>query len=171
MLYGIGMNRSLILCDSIHRMAVPVVKMIFTVLVSSIITWVIIENLLIPLKLVDMYPFVASLVFLVVSMLFELIVRMITQKSASEFIVSFLMVMLCINESLNLLDVVVISLSCIFSFFILIPLLYSIKNRGDITGNPRVHANVRSLLFISLAILICAVAACSISWLNPGVIK
>lgn len=171
MLYGIGMNRSIVLCDSIHRLLVPVVKTILSVLLTSVFTWVILKNLLTPLGLVELYPFVAVIIFVVISVFMELMIRISTKKVSSEFIVSFLIVLLTINESLNLFDVVIISLSCVVSFLILIPMLYSIKNRVDLVGNLRVHGNIRSLLLVSLAVLVCALAAGNISWLNPGVMK
>ena len=154
MLYGIGMNRAIVLCDSIHRLLIPVIKTVLSVLLSSIFTWIILKHLLTPLGIIELY-----------------LIRISTKKVSSEFIVSFLIVILTINESLNLFDVIIISLSCIVSFLILIPLLYSIKNRVDLVGNLRVHGNIRSLLLVSLAVLVCALAAGNISWLNPGVIK
>ncbi|MEE1165787.1 MAG: hypothetical protein UHP28_01355 [Treponema sp.] len=171
MLYGIGMNRAIVLCDSIHRLLIPVIKTVLSVLLSSIFTWIILKHLLTPLGIIELYPFVAVIIFVVVSVFLELMIRISTKKVSSEFIVSFLIVILTINESLNLFDVIIISLSCIVSFLILIPLLYSIKKRVDLVGNLRVHGNIRSLLLVSLAVLVCALAAGNISWLNPGVIK
>jgi hypothetical protein len=53
----------------------------------------------------------------------------------------------------------------------IIPIINAIKNRISLVGDTSVHGNYKSLLLVSLAILVVSLAVGNISWLNSGVIQ
>ena len=65
----------------------------------------------------------------------------------------------------------IISASCLLSFMFIIPIINAIKNRISLVGDTSVHGNYKSLLLVSLAILVVSLAVGNISWLNSGVIQ
>lgn len=169
-LYGVGLNSATIICDSIHELALPVIKILTNILSTSVLAWLVLKYFLLPLNLAELYPFMALLIFFVVSVVIETLVRIITKKTASDFSLSFLIVLLALNESLNIADVALISCCSFISFLILIPLLYSVKKRIDIVGTFQVHGNKKSLVLVSIAIIVTVLAVGNVSWLNQRIL-
>ena len=171
LIYGIGLNTATIVCDSLKKLTLPFIKIIATVFSSASLTWVIVKFILVPLNLVLLYPFIAILIFFALSVFFESLIRIVTGTVTSDYNFSFLVCLLALNESTNILDVLLICFSAFLSFILLLPLLYSLKNKIDILGNTTIHGNRKSLLLISIAIIIMALLFGNVSWLNPGVLK
>ena len=78
---------------------------------------------------------------------------------------------LVLNESTSIVDVLLISFSSFMSFVILLPLLYSLKNKIDMVGNSAINGNRKVLLFISVSIIMMVLLFANVSILNPGVLK
>lgn len=165
-LYGAGLNTSAVISDSMHGLLLPSVKVMFSILFSCLVSWIIIKNLLIPLKLLDFYPLVALIVFLIISILLETVVRITTGRITSEFSFSYLIILLALNESLNIIDVTVISVSSFISFVVLIPIVYALKKRIAIVGNLQPHVNRKSLILISIAVISTVLAVGNVTWLT-----
>lgn len=165
-LYGAGLNTSTILSDSLHGLFMPLAKVMFSILFSCILTWLIMSNLLVPLHILDFYPLVALLVFLIISTILETVVRITTSKVTAEFSFSYLIILLSLNESLNMPEVMIISVCSFFSFVVLIPVIYSLKKRIMLVGNIQPHGNRKSMILISLAVIIAILAIGNISWLG-----
>ncbi len=171
LIYGVGLNTATIVCDSFKSLALPVVKVVSAILGSSAVSWAAVKYILVPLGITAIYPLVAILVFFSISVFLEVLIRIVTGRVASEYNFSFLIVILSLNESVGILDVLLISFSSIFAFVFLLPLLYSLKNRIDIAGNTAVHGNRKALLLVSIAVLVLALLSGNVSWLNPGVLR
>ena len=171
LIYGIGLNNATIFCDSLSELKLYFVKSVFTVLISTVLSWIIIQQFLIPLRITELYPLAALLVFMTISVFLETIIRITTSTVTSDFCFSFLIVLLALNESVNILDTILISLSSLLSFFCLIPVLYAVNGKINILGITERHANKKSLLLIVLAVIIIIISAGNVSWLTPGVIK
>lgn len=169
-LYGVGLNSATILCDSIHECLLPVTKVLANILCTSVLSWLILKYFLVPLKMAELYPFAALHVFFVISVFMETLVRVTTKKTTSDFSLSFLIILLALNESLNIVDVVLITCCSFISFLILIPLLYSIKKRIDIVGTLQIHGNKKSLVLVSIAIIVTVLAVGNVSWLNQRIL-
>lgn len=169
-LYGVGLNSATIICDSIHELAIPVIKILVNIITSAVLSWLVIKYFLIPLKLEELYPMVSLLIFIAISVLLETVIRITTGKVSSDFCLTFLIILLALNESLNILDVVLICCCSFVSFLILIPVLYSIKKRISIVGNSQIHGNKRSLILVSIAIIVTILAVGNVSWLNQKVL-
>ncbi len=169
-LYGVGLNSASIICDSLHELFIPVIKILVNIILTSILSWLVIKYFLIPLNLAELYPLVSLLIFIAISVLVETVVRITTGKVTSEFSLTFLIILLALNESLNIVDVVLICSCSFISFLILIPILYSIKKRIRIVGNSQIHGNERSLILVSIAIIVTVLAIGNVSWLNQKVL-
>lgn len=171
LIYGIGLNNATIICDEIQTIKLNFIKIILSVLFSTVISWIIIQNFLIPLNITELYPIISFLVFITISIFLESMIRITTKKITSDFNFSFLIVLLALSESINIIDVILISISSIMSLIILLPILKVIKNKINMLGNTERHCNKKSLILISIAIIIIILSTGNISWLNPGVIK
>ena len=66
LVYGIGLNNATIFCDSISELKLYFVKSVFTVLISTVLSWIIIQQFLIPLRLTALFPLAALLVFMTI---------------------------------------------------------------------------------------------------------
>ena len=122
---------------------------------------------MVPLSLHELYPFVCILIFSLVSVFIEVLIRLTVNSIVTEFSVSFLCILLAINESLSLLEAVLFALCCITSFYILIPVLAALRRRNEHASPLPVFKN--SLILFSLAILILFVLVFDASWLNGGI--
>lgn len=171
LIYGIGLNNSMILCNSVGEYSLYFVKSLFSILASVVLSWLITRNLLVPLGLSELYPLIALLVFLSISVFFETMIRITTEKSTSDFIFSFLIVLLSLGESCSIVDSIFICLASLASFIVLVLVLSMIKSKLNILGNMERHGNEKSLVLISLAIIVVILCTGNASWLFPGVVK
>ncbi len=170
LLYGIGLNRSTLVTHIVPLFGL-ILKNIFSVVATSVLTYLFIEYLLLPLNLVELYPLVAFLIFSIIAIFFETVVRITSAKVTSEFCLSFLIVILSLNEGFSILDVILINITCFLSFILLLPFLKVIKKHNSLVGNIQPHVNYKTLLLISIAVLIMALAVFNVSWLNVEVLK
>ncbi|MBP3415902.1 MAG: hypothetical protein J6K76_00865 [Spirochaetaceae bacterium] len=166
-LYGIGLNRAVIISSSPKGLALSYTKSLFASVSTVALSYLVIHNLLVPLSLHELYPFVCILIFLLVSVFIEVLIRLTVNSIVTEFSVSFLCILLAINESLSLLEAVLFALCCITSFYILIPVLAALRRRNEHASPLPVFKN--SLILFSLAILILFVLVFDASWLNGGI--
>lgn len=165
-LYGVGLNSATIICDSYNKITALLVKTLLTILSSAVLSWLLVNYLLIPLDLIELYPFFSLMIFLIVSLFFEALMRIVSKKVTSDFSFSYMIILLAVNESLNIIDVLLITFSSYISFMILIPILYSLKRRIDIVNGINVHGNKKSLILVSIAIIVATIAVGNVSWLN-----
>lgn len=171
-IYGIGLNRSNVYSENPKNVLFYAIKIFSTVLITAVLTWLVNAKILVPVRLAEVYPFVAVLIFIVVSVTGESVVRFLglSKHNSSEFAVSILIVILSVNESVTLLNCIIVALCCILSFFCIVPILYSIRRRIYIS-HPGDEFKNSSLLLISVSILIIMLLVWNVSWLNPGVLK
>lgn len=165
-LYGVGLNSATIICDSFHKITTLLIKTLLTILSASCLSWLLCHYFLVPLSLEELYPLFSLLIFIIVSLFFEALMRIVTKKITSDFSLSYMIILLALNESLNIFDVILITISSYVSFVVLIPVLYSIKKRIDIVGDLNVHGNKKSLILVSIAIIITVIAVGNVTWLN-----
>jgi len=169
-LYGVGFNSATILCDSFHKIHTLLIKTLVTILSTTCISWLIMKFFLVPLKLEELYPLFCLIVFIILSIFIEALMRIVAKKVTSDFSLSYMIIILAINESLNILDVILITVCSYISFIILIPILYSLKKRIEIVGDLNVHGNKKSLILVSIAIIIATIAVGNVTWLNGRIL-
>ena len=66
-LYGAGFNNLTIVCDSIHELKLSFAKVMFSILITCILSFQFMHFFLIPLRLVEFYPLIALIIFLIIS--------------------------------------------------------------------------------------------------------
>lgn len=168
LIYGIGINRATIICENPKNILIYFIKMIITVCSSSVLTYIFSSKVLIPINIAELFPLVAILIFAIISVFIESIIRLTAKTDASEFSVSFLFLLLSVNESNTILECFIISLICCIAFYAMIPFLYAVKKRIEISY-PTLSLKNSSIIFISLTVLIIILLAYNASWLNPEV--
>lgn len=169
-IYGIGINTVAEIGIYRKNQLTYFIKVIISIFSSSVLTWIVTSTILTPLKLIELYPFVALLIFICFNAFLEGLIRITTGISSSEFIVSYLIVVLSISESTSILNTIIICTSCLISFAILIPFCFTFKNRIKTDGY-LIDEKYYSLFFIFLGLLILLMSAWDVLWITPGVIK
>ena len=170
LIYGIGLNKIAEIGIVKFKEPIYYVKCSLSIVSSSVISWLITYYLLVPLTITELYPRVCFVVFASISTFLGGITRLTTGHSTSEFAVSYLLILLSIEESSSLLLTLFISMSGLLSMLIIIP--FSLTFRRRVCSNGRLlDEKYYSLYFIFLAVLILLLSAGDISWLNPGAIQ
>ncbi len=170
LLYGVGLNKVSELGTINFKHIIFYVKCGITIVSSSVISWLLIQHLLVPLKIAELYPFICFIVYACISSFLGAIINLTTGHSTSEFAISFLIVLISIAESSSLMLTFIISLSCISALILILPFSLTFKNRVCSNGHI-LDETYYSIYFIFLAILILLLSAWDIGWLNQGVIK
>ncbi len=155
--YGIGINRSFSISEHPRKLLNGAIKMFISISSSSAITYLIAVKILLPVHLTEAYPLAAVLVFSTISIFIESVVRITTKKSAAEYTVAILSVLLGVNESSSLFECVVISCFCAVSFLISILVFYMLRKK---------FANKAAVIIISLCIIIIAMHFWNVSWFS-----
>lgn len=170
LIYGIGVNRTVVSSEVKTKNFVHGIKMIVTVCSTSIITYLLEAVLLSKAGLSEIFPLIAVFIFSIIAILVEVIVRATAKINTADFAVSIMIVILAVNESSTLLQSFVISLVSCLSLFVFIPLLNAIKKRIELS-KPTSDFNNQSLVLISIAIIILMLSCWNITWLNPGALQ
>lgn len=167
-IYGIGSLQAAETSLARKKIALPWIKSLCCVFASISLTYSFDQLLLIPTGLAELYPLAALLLFAATSVFFEIIFQLTSKKSSSEFAVSFLTVLLSLNEGESLLEAIVIGACCLASYYLLIPFLFTFTNKLSSSKNTDSFGQKTSV-FLCIVILMMALFALNISWINAGV--
>ena len=170
LIYGIGINKISEFGISKNLNFIFYVKSILTVFATTLISWEITQNILLPLKIIELAPLIIFLVFICLNSFFQAIIMIITGKKSTEFSVTYLIILLAICESCSIINSIIIATACCFALIILMPLCIAFKSRLLQNGQ-KINEKYFSLFFIFLALLILIASTVDIIWLNPGVLK
>jgi hypothetical protein len=171
LVYGIGLNRTAVLSRSMDKtLFLLIIKMIITILCSTALTWVVILELLVPADLVELFPLAALLILLAVSVFVEILIRITTGFRTSEFAVSYLILLLSLNESTEVVNSLVIASGCILSFVIILPVLFALRKRIEVARPRNDKIKKKSLIMITMAVIVIVLGVWNVSWLNQGVL-
>ena len=170
LLYGVGLDRVVVLSPKPSHGVLACLKMLLSVSASSAISYLINCYLLVPVHLTDLAPFFAVLVFVLIAVFIEIIIRISAKNSVAECCVSFLCVLLGLTEGSSIASCVIISCVAVVIFYLFVPVLFAIRRRIKLSPLPRAFRN-ESVIFISIAIIMIMLLAWNVSWLNPGVLK
>lgn len=170
LIYGIGLNRALVLGDSDKGVALSCLKMLICVVSSATLTYLLNVNLLAKVSLHGIYPFMAVLIFVVISIFIESIFRLTAKSGTSEFSVSILIIILAVNESISLYECVFFSCVAVLSFYLFILVLRSVVRRMDY-NKPEVKSANTGFILISIAVIVLALLSWNVTWLNGEAFK
>ncbi|WP_191014167.1 hypothetical protein [Treponema zioleckii] len=163
--YGIGIHRIASIKGNDSEIVLSAVKALSTTASTTSLSYLLVDWLLIPAQLTELFPLVTILVFLVISLIIEIFLGVGLQKSPLEFSVPFLSTLLGMGEGISLAHAVVISCSCILSFYLLIIIFHSVKERVSFYA-PKTGLKSYSVILLSLAVVILAVCGWNTSWFN-----
>lgn len=169
LIYGIGIERSIVLSKKRNDLLIKGVKMLLCVSSTSALSYLIVNGILIPADLGELYPFVVILFFLSISVFVEAIIRITVKISAVESGISLMFVFLGLTESNSFAECVYISCLSIFTFFISIPFAVSISHRMELNGHKQ-EFEKNSFILLSFAVVMLVVLSWNVSWLNKGVL-
>ncbi len=169
LIYGIGLNRFVDFKINLSTQIPLCIRIIISIVATSVISWLIGSITLVRLDLTELYPLICFLIYIVINTFIEALIRLTTSKSTSEFIIPFLIILLASSEGTSFLNTLIIAASCMVSILLFIPFLYSFIHR--IAGHTSSKNKEFSLFFVFLAMLLLVIYVWDISWLNTGVIK
>lgn len=170
LIYGIGVNKIVEIGITKKINILSYIKAVISILSTSMVGWIVTTFVLVPISLVEYFPLVIFLLFVAINTLIEGLMRLTTGKSYSEFIISFLIVLLSIFETTSFLDTVVICVSCFCSIILLIPFSIIFKKRLCSNGK-LLDEKYYSFILIFFAVIILILSVWDIGWLTPGVIQ
>lgn len=162
---GIGTNKIIDLNWDKFKSITYCTKIFISIVISSLLGWLITKGILVPLKMAELFPLVCFLVYVCIDAFLEALIRLTTGKSAAEFILSYLIIILSISEGFSIISVLIIALACLISFIGIIPFVMAFKKRNCETKTDVIFCR----LFLYLALLLLGLSAWDISWLNPEV--
>lgn len=168
MVYGIGIERSIILSKKKHDLVIKAIKMILCVSSTSSLSYLIVNRILTPVDLLEIYPFIVILIFLVISVFLEAIIRITAKISAVESGIALMFIFLGLTESNSFGECVMISMFSILAFFLNAPFVIAITRRNDLNGRRQEYTKNGPLL-ITVGIVMFILLSWNVSWLNKGV--
>jgi len=163
--YGIGLNKSISHSDSFSSSALTCLKSLFSASSSTAVSYLLINWLLIPAQLTELYPFIAALVFILFTTLIEIFISVGVRQSPFEFSIPLLSVFLGLNEGISLGYAVIISCISIISFYSVVIIFYSVRQRVSFYNSEH-GLKMYCVLLLCLAIVILAISGFNVSWLN-----
>lgn len=170
LIYGIGFHQTSVLCESPKKVFLGAFKSISCVIISFLFSYGINRTILIPLSLIELYPFISLLIYVSISVFFEILIEITTKNNFSEFSISYLTLILAINEGVTILDGIIICVSILTCFYMLLPVLFAIEKRMSLII-PNNVLKRKSIIFLTMILIMLALYCFNISWLNNGVIK
>ena len=153
--YGIGISRALMISEHPRKLFNDTLKMLISISSSSAISYIVTRELLLPVNLGELYPFVSVLVFSTISIFIESVVRITTRKSSAEYAVAILSVLLGVGEGTSVFESVLISCLCVFSFLFAIFVLYMMRKK---------FSNRTGLVLICISLILIALHFWDVSW-------
>ena len=170
LIYGIGINRLTEIGSSKISHITFYLKTLISVFATIVLSTLVIRFILIPIGLIELYPLLALLIYICLNTFLEALVRLTTGTSTTEFVVSFLIILLSLSESTSILDSIVIGASCFAAILLVAPFIYTLKKKLMFNGQKFEEKNY-SFFFLFIGLLIIVLSVLDITWLNPGVIK
>lgn len=169
LVYGIGIKDLLLTVDNPKNVFLYFLKTLFSILGTISFSWIITTYVLSPKSLTDMFPFFLIFISLAFSVLFSFLCKLIFKREINEFVLSFFIAFIAINEGTTLLHGILIGTIATMTFYALIPVLYAIKYRINLSL-VNIDFKKGALLLISIGLLLILLFAYNISWFNFEVV-
>lgn len=164
--YGIGLGRIVTIHDNYKSLLFAFLRTLIIVELTSIVAGFFTRTVLSRLNLFDFFPFFTLIIFLFFTALINYVIYKAVKDFSFYFSTTFLFSLLAVQESSNFIELSVIALACVLTFYLIQILLVAFKKRFDFFVPPeKIHAV--SLIYINIAILIFSIFAWNVSWLNP----
>lgn len=169
LIYGIGLNQTVEIGNSKFENFTSILKVLLSIYSTSILAYLITTKILIPIGLLELFPLICLLLYITINSFLEALIRITTGTSSSEFIISWLIIIISVTESTSFINSLIICTSCLIAFAFVTPFVYAFRKR--IYVEERLKERHYSLIMFFLFILLLAISAFDIGWMNPGVLK
>ena len=170
LIYGIGVNRLTEIGTQKLGHITFYLKTLISVFATIVLSTLVVRFILLPIGLIELYPLLALLIYVSLNTFLEALVRLTTGTSTTEFVISFLIILLALSESTSILDSIIIGASCFASIILVVPFIYTLK-RNLMTNGSKFEEKHYTFFFLFLGLLIIVLSVLDITWLNPGVVK
>ena len=127
--YGIGINKSISYSENFSTAMLTCVKSLFSAGSATAVTFLFSKWLLIPVHLTEIYPFIATLIFILFSTFVEIFIGIGIRRSPVDFSIPLLSVFLALNEGVTIGSAVVIACVCIISFYGMVLVFHCVRQR------------------------------------------
>jgi Na+-translocating ferredoxin:NAD+ oxidoreductase RnfA subunit len=127
--YGIGINKSISHSEDFSATMLTCIKSLFAAGSATAVTFLFSRWLLIPVHLTEIYPFIATLIFILFSTFVEIFIGIGIRKSPVDFSIPLLSVFLALNEGMTIGSAVVIACVCIISFYGMVLVFHCVRQR------------------------------------------
>jgi len=163
--YGIGINKSISYKSSFSSASLACIKALLSASATTAVSYLLMSWLLVPVHLSELYPFIATLVFVLFTSLIEIFVGIGVRQSPAEFSIPLLAVFLGLNEGIGIGFAVVISCVSILSFYLMLILFYCVRERISFYTT---ESGIKTycVLLLCLAIIMTAICGVNICWFN-----
>lgn len=164
--FGIGINRTIqITSDSLRVNFKVVLKSFISIFLTTILSYLIIQYILVPIRLAELFPLISMMIFLCINTFIEALVRITAKVSTAEFSISWLVIILSLYECTNLPEAMLICTSCMLSFLIMLPLVYCFQKL--LTLKPYDKSEKKQVfLILSISIIMLVLSVSDITWFN-----
>lgn len=163
--YGIGLNKTISHSDSFSMASLTCFKSLFAACSTTAISYLMVNWLLVPVQLTEIYPFIATLLFILFSTFTEIFIGIGVRHSPVDFSIPLLSVFLALNEGNSIGAAVLISAMCVISFYTMVLMFHCVKQRVSfytVEGGLKTYC----VLLVCLAFIMIAICGFNITWLN-----
>lgn len=166
--FGVGINRSIQVTQFSLRINFKVIlKSFISILATTVLSYLIIQYLLIPIRLAELFPLLSLLLFLCINTFIEALVRITAKTSTAEFSISWLIIILSLYECSNLIESIVICTSSMLSFLIMLPMVYCFQKYIYLKPFEKKEKK-HILIILSISVLMLVLSVCDVAWFNIG---
>lgn len=169
LIYGIGLNQTVEIGQARFENFTSLLKVLISIYSTSILSYLVTTRILITIGLVELFPLVCLLMYVCINSFLEALIRITTGTSSSEFIISWLIIIISVTESTSLINSLIVCTSCLISFVIITPLVYAFRTRIYI--EKKLKGRHYSLIMFFMCVLLLLISVFDIGWMNPGVLK
>ena len=163
--YGIGINKSISHSASLASSVLTCFKSLFSAGSATAVSWLLVNWLLVPVQLVELFPLVSALIFIFFSTLIEIFIGIGIRQSPIDCSIPLLSVFLGINEGIGIASAVVISCVSIISFYCMVIIFDCVRQRISFYTVEK-GLKIYCILLLCLAVVIIAICGFNVSWMN-----
>lgn len=161
--YGVGLNKTISHSESFATSLLTCIKSLFSACSTVAVSYLLNNWLLIPSHLLEIYPFIATLIFILFSTLTEIFIGVGIRTAPVDFTIPLLSVLLALNEGITLGSAVMIAFLCIISFYTMVAIFHCVKQRVSfytVEGGLKTYC----VLILCLAFVMLAICGFNVSW-------
>lgn len=167
--YGTGLKRIFVYSMNPKKILFQMLRMTVTTILSVFVCRGISLLFLVPARLQELFPFVCIIFTYLFSLVTEKLFEYFLHVEVKEFSITICSVLIAVNEGLTMLHSIIIGITCILSFFFIIPILYAIRQRLHYSQQ-QIDFKKGALIFLSIALIMLVLFSLNVSAFNHGAI-